>query len=195
MFCLPVLSSLTNHALDSRTLSLAPHDSNIAWDLRGNRYSVNPKFGLYTSTNKWNKTRSGHKKARCWGYSFLLLLNLFVSSALVSRPGSRPQSYLLQLGQGKGDLQWFHISKSIISWHPWIKILFVIKPFLARAKRSLTVPSFKALAVLFPEFPKFRLYETTKCSSPLGVRVISSMTSWAYWYVWYGPCSRARLSQ
>ena len=37
-------------------------------------------------------------------------------------------------------------------WHPGLKIIFVIKPFLARAKRSLTVPSFKALAVSFPNF-------------------------------------------
>ena len=43
-----------------------------------------------------------------------------------------------------------HISNK--SEHLDLQTIFVIKPFLAQAKRSLTVPSFKALAVLFPDF-------------------------------------------
>ena len=43
--------------------------------------------------------------------------------------------------------------KSIKTWYLGLQTIFVIKPFLARAARSLTVLNFKALAVLVSDLP------------------------------------------
>ena len=81
-------------------------------------------------------------------------VNIGLPSSLVKGmcPGDSGE-FVSYKGRGTfSDLTYVPDIKFIISWHPGLKMIFVVKPFLARAKISLTVPCFKPLAALFPDF-------------------------------------------
>ena len=62
------------------------------------------------------------------------------------------ETEFVKWAKGRGafsDFTLVPIIKSIKSRYIGLQTSFVLKPFLARAKRFLTVPSFKAVAVLF----------------------------------------------
>ena len=58
--------------------------------------------------------------------------------------------------------------------HLGLQIIFVIKPFLARSKRSFTMPSFKALAILFSDLQSSCYVKQHNVSLPLlAISIIS----------------------
>ena len=78
--------------------------------------------------------------------------------------------YFVVVNQGEGDLQWFHISSGYQIYHilaPMAQNPFFHKTFPGASKEISYCAKFKGSSCLIFWFPKFRLCETTQCSSPL----------------------------
>ena len=71
-----------------------------------------------------------------------------------------PRNFLLVISHKCRLISWLFLAQGPIC-------TFFVKPFLTLATKSLILPSFTALAVLFPDYQNLTYVKTTESSAPL----------------------------